>query len=151
MTAIGKDGNPVPIPISVRLPLVLFVRRVFRNAVVLATTVLAFGMISGLVYLKQLRPFTAVAPGAVLAALFWFVFELAIYCGSWPCTRRKIGRSLEEMADGWSLSELDMHVRNVQAQAAKATGHDGVLYSRHLLWLEARRERLVRSFKAGRH
>jgi len=149
MTAIGKDGQPVPVPIGVRVPFKIIARGFLRRALVWAAFFFVTSLISPLVFHRRLPPIQVnpLAAAALFGLCFGFLcmgLDIVIWFVNWPLQRKTLGMGLEATADKWSLSELEMHIRNVQAEFSKATGYRLVLHSRHLAWLEARRELRVR-------
>ncbi|MDQ0462329.1 hypothetical protein QO010_000077 [Caulobacter ginsengisoli] len=146
MTAVGKRGDPVPVPVDVRNP--IDVRAVLRIGL------FSGGAFAGLGVLRiMLSPQTSQGglgqhwPALLLLAIICGLVVCAIILltplALWPLERRRLGEGLEATADAWSLSELDRHIQDIRSLHAKAHGPEKALHGRHLAWLEARRETRV--------
>ena len=140
ITAIGKDGEPVPLPVDVRNPVM---RPIAFRALGLAGIILGLGVLAVIrrhPSQADLAPevvrilLIAVGCGLLIAAA-----ETAFALATWASQRRPVGEGLEATADRFSLSELDGHIRDIRGEHSKAEGLAKIMHARHLAWLEAKR------------
>jgi hypothetical protein len=69
-----------------------------------------------------------------MAGTLTFAGQMAL----WAIERRTVGKALETTADGWSLAELEGHIREIEILWAKADGPARAFHAKHLSWLKAR-------------
>lgn len=140
-TAVGRNGDPVPVPFDVRTP-TSALQFVWRGLVVsgLVIALSAPGLMTGrLTKAGLVHGMTNVLGFALVCGLATVVFLLALELAIWTASRRKLGEGLEATAAAWSPSELDAHIRDIQARHAKSEGYEKLLHARHLTWLGTKR------------
>jgi len=154
MSAIGRDGGPVPLPVDLRTPTKVLVLASLRTALMFG------GLIAGLGLLRTAfsqdrfgaeigRQLTTLILLALCGGLLMGAADFAIPALMWPFQRRKLGEGLENTADAWSRTEFDHNIEEIRAQHSKAQGRRKMLHARHLAWLEIRRDAKFRPSARG--
>lgn len=142
-TAIGSNGQAVPVPFDLRIG--AFPGEALRHGLIVgcaAASLLTLGSVISPHWIQGdlVRRAAIILLSAVVLGLCTCAFNLVVDLAVWATQRRRLGESLEATAGAWSLSELDGHIRDIRLKHANAEGYTKLLHARHLAWLQARRD-----------